>query len=105
MNTLDREIMQRAYALDPTGLDTVLGSLSLPGWPQTVQGLSFQGRDTGGGCMMLVAELPNTGGHQVGITDGDVNFPQDTETFCLGIADLNGDEIYTMFVEGGELQS
>lgn len=102
MDPLAHEIARRAYALDPTGLDAALNSLGLASWPQTAQGLSFQGWHTGGGCMMLVAELPGTGGHQVGITDGEADFPRDAEHFWVGIMDPDGDELYFMFVQQGQ---
>lgn len=102
MTILAQDIVQYAYALDPAGLDSVLGSLGLPGWSQTVQNLSFQGWDTGGGCMMLVADLPGTGGHQVGITNGDAEFPRDTEDFWVGVMDPDGEELYYMYVASGQ---
>ncbi|MEF2278386.1 hypothetical protein V3W47_08735 [Deinococcus sp. YIM 134068] len=105
MDTLAQDIAQRAYALEPDGLNAALRQLGLPGWARTLENLSFQGWDTGGGCMMLVAELPGTGGHQVGITDGEADFPRDAENFWVGILDPDGDELHFMFVKGGKLQS
>lgn len=104
MDALAREIIQRAYALDPAGLDATLASLGLSAWPETVETLAFQGWDTGGGCVMLVADLPGADGHQVGITDGDAGFPTDDENFWVGIMDPDGDELYHMFVVGGQRQ-
>lgn len=102
MDILAQDIAQRAYALDPDGLSAALRKLGLSDWSRTVQPLSFEGWDTGGGCMMLVAELPGTGGHQLGITDGDANFPRDAENFWLGVLDPDGEELYFMFVTEGQ---
>lgn len=102
MNTLAQDIAQRAHALDPDGLNAALRQLGLSDWARTVQALSFEGWDTGGGCMMLVAELPGTGGHQLGITDGDADFPRDAENFWLGVMDPDGEELYFMFVARGQ---
>lgn len=104
MDALAREIIQRAYALDPAGLDATLASLGLPTWPETARALSFQGWDSGGGCMMLVADLPAADGYQVGITNGDAEFPTDAGTFWVGIMDPDGDELYSMFVANGQRQ-
>lgn len=105
MDTLAQDIVQHAYTLDPRGLDAAMEALGLPSWPYTVQNLSFQGWDTGGGCMMLVADLPDTVGHQVGITNGDAEFPQNAENFWVGVMDPDGEELYFMFVTGGLRQA
>ena len=105
MNTLAQDIAQRAHALDPDGLDMALRQLGLSDWTRTAQALDFQGWDTGGGCMMLVADLPGTAGYQVGITDGDAGVPRDAETFWLGLLDPAGEELYYMFVVGGQRQA
>ncbi len=97
------EIARRAYLLCPAELDAAVIPLGFSGWTQAVQNLSFQGWDTGGGCMMLVAELPGTDGHSVGITDGEADFPKDAENFWVGIMDPDQDELYYMFVKDGEL--
>ncbi|QLG12194.1 hypothetical protein HLB42_16440 [Deinococcus sp. D7000] len=104
MDALAREIIQRAYALDPTGLDATLASLGLSAWPETVETLSVHGWDTGGGCMMLVADLPGAEGHQIGITNGDAEFPRDAQNFWVGIMDPDGDELYYMYVVDGQRQ-
>lgn len=104
MNSFAQGIARRAYALDPDGLTAALRQVGISDWLRTVQDLSFQGWDTGGGCMMLVADLPGAQGHQVGITDGDAEFPTDDENFWVGIMDPDGDEIYYMFVAGGQRQ-
>lgn len=104
MHALARKIIQRAYALDPAGLDAALQKLGLLSWPQVVQDLTFQGWDTGGGCLMLVADLPGTDGHQVGITNGDAEFPSDAENFWVGVMNPDGDELYDIFVTRGQRQ-
>ena len=104
MDSLAGEIIQRAYALNPVKLGATLNSLGLSDWSQAVRNLSFQGWDTGGGCMMLIAELPQTGGHQIGITDGEADFPKNAENFWVGIMDPDGEELLYMFVRQGELQ-
>ena len=105
MDLLAGEIVQRAYALNPAELDATLRSLGLTNWLQATQNLSFQGWDTGGGCMMLTADLPGTGGHQIGITNGEADFPRDTENFWVGVMDPDGDEVFYMFVNNGQLQN
>lgn len=105
MDLLAGEIVHRAYALNSVELDATLRSLGLTGWPQAVKDVSFHGWDTGGGCMMILADLRGTGGHQIGITDGEADFPKDTENFWMGIMDPDGDEIFYMFVKNGQLQN
>jgi len=102
MATLAHDIALRAHTLDGAGLEAVLKQLGISGWLRLVQELDFVPWDTGGGCMMLVAELPGTGGHQVGVTDGDADLPTDANTFWLGVLDPDGEELYTLFVTGSQ---
>ena len=88
MDLLAGEIVQRAYALNSEELDATLRSLGLTGWLQAVKGVSFHGWDSGGGCMMVLADLSGTGGHQIGITDGEADFPTDlTRWQCRYLSD------------------
>ncbi|WP_161882806.1 hypothetical protein [Deinococcus alpinitundrae] len=105
MNAIVHDIVEESYRINPTPLDATLMSLGLSGWLQTLNGLTFQGWDTGGGCMMLIAELPGTDGHQVGITDGEADFPRNSEDFWVGIMDPDGDELFYMFVKQGRLEN
>ena len=105
MDLLAREIVQQAYALNPVELDAALSSIGLTDWQQVVQNLLFRGWDTGGGCMMLITDLPGTDDYQMGITDGDAGFPSDTENFWVGIMDSGGDEVFYMFVKNGQFHT
>jgi hypothetical protein len=101
MNALAQGIAHKAYALDSSGLDATLRSLDLPGWGTLVADLEFQPWDTGGGCMMLVAELPD--GCQFGTTNGDAELPSNAETFWVGVMDPDGQEVYAAFMADGRL--
>ena len=104
MDLLAKEIVQRAHALNSEEFEATLSAIGLMNWQQVIQNLLFRGWDTGGGCMMLIADLPGTGDHQIGITDGEAGFPRDAEDFWVGIMDSDGDEVFYMFVRGGQLQ-
>jgi len=102
MNALAHDIARKAYTLDSGGLDATLRGLNLPEWAALVAGLEFQSWDTGGGCMMLVADLPRE--CRLGITDGETGLPSSAENFCVGITDSDGEEVYAAFVTGGQVR-
>ena len=92
---LTKTILHRAYQLDTSGLDAIARQLGATDFPDLADGLEFGGWDSGGGCMMLVAELPLE--HRVQITDGEVDVPTDADRWCVGIVDADGDELITVF--------
>lgn len=101
MDALAHAIARKAYTLYPNGLDATLRDLDLPGWAVLVVGLEFHSWDTGGGCMMLTADLPKD--CRFGITDGETGLPGSTDTFCVGITGPDGDQVYAAFVADGQV--
>lgn len=92
---LARHITQRAYALNPSGLDQTLHQLGGADWLTAVRDLSFQEVGTGGGCRMLVANLPASD-VQVVITDGEADLPQTADRFWLAVLDAEEDELISV---------
>ena len=92
---LTRSILHRAYELDSSGLNTVAQQLGAADFPALTAGLNFFGWDSGGGCMMLVADLPLE--HRLQLTDGEVDIPTDADHWCVGIVAPDGDELITVF--------
>lgn len=103
MNELATTILQQLYELDPGGVDRAARQVGASTWLDLVRGLSFEAWDTGGGCMMLLAELPGMGTYRLGITNGDAELPTDAGTFWVGIMDDESHELYSSFVTAGRL--
>jgi hypothetical protein len=91
MDALTRTILQRAYDLDGANLDQQARALGIADWQALTSRLEFSGFDSGGGCLMLTADLPD--GHVLAISDGDTGLATTANTFCLGIQDRDGDEV------------
>lgn len=100
---LTKQILASAYALDRGRLDEAARHLGREGWPALVPELIFEPWDTGGGCMMLVAEVPGTDDYRVGITDGEAEVPTQADTFWVGLIDPDGEELYVVQVVNGQL--
>ena len=94
---LEQAILHGAYQLDSSGLDAVARRLGADDFAALTAGLDFYGWDSGGGCMMLAAELPDE--HLLQLTDGEVDVPRDLDHWCVGIVDRDGDELITVFSE------
>jgi len=92
---LTQTILHRAYELDRSGLDAIARQLGATDFLALTAGLEFGGWDSGGGCMMIMAELPLE--HRLQLTDGEVDVPTDAEHWCVGIVDPDGDELITVF--------
>ncbi|MDL2344786.1 hypothetical protein QOL99_11580 [Deinococcus sp. MIMF12] len=97
------QILASAYTLDPGTLDEAARHLGREGWTALVPELVFEPWDTGGGCMMLVADVPGVDGYRVGITDGEAEVPTQADTFWVGLLDPDGEELYVVQVMDGRL--
>jgi len=93
---LPSRILARAYALDAGSLDAQAQRLGATNWEELTRELDFGEHDSGGGCLMLQAALPQD--HVMEITDGEAGLPQDDSKFYLSIVDAEGDELTTVFV-------
>jgi len=100
--SLADDILTRAYAVAPEDLDHVAMTLHGVTWQAMVSGLSFQPWDTGGGCMMLLAETPWQ--TSVGITDGEANLPESEDAFWVGVMNDDNDEMYFLMVQGESIK-
>jgi hypothetical protein len=92
---LTQTILHRAYERDSLGLDTIARQLGAADFPTLTSELEFGGWDSGGGCMMLLAELP--AGHRLQLTDGEVDVPTNADQWCVGIVDADDDELISVF--------
>jgi len=92
---LIQTILHRAYHRNSSGLDAVARQLGAADFPSLTDNLEFGGWDSGGGCMMLTAELPSE--HWLQLTDGEVDVPTDVDHWCVGIVNADGDELVTVF--------
>jgi hypothetical protein len=91
---LTRTILQRAYELDGVNLDQQARALGAENWQTLTGDLTFSAYDSGGGCLMLAADLP--GGHMLAISDGDTGLPRTADTFCLVVQDQDGEEVLSV---------
>ncbi len=96
---LAQRITEKAYELDPDGLEQAVKRLGLTGWLDSTRGLQFEEIGTGGGCDMLSAVLPDPDGHQVIITDGEAGVPVSLSQFWLAIVDVEETEVFSVSTE------
>ena len=96
---LTRQITEKAYELDPAGLEQAMQRLGLTGWRESTQHLQFQEIGTGGGCAMLSAILQDPDSHQVIITDGEAGVPVTPGQFWLAIVDAEETEVFSVSTE------
>lgn len=98
---LARQLLASAYAIDGATLDQLAQSLGTRNWAELAENLIFDGWDTGGGCLMLVAQTST--GHVVGLTDGEAGFPTTGEHYWLGVmTEIGEEELYAaIFDQGG----
>ena len=92
---LTQTILHRAYERDSSGLNAIAQQLGAANFPSLTGNLDFFGWDSGGSCMMLLAELPLE--HRLQLTDGEVDVPRNADHWCVGIVDADGDELITVF--------
>lgn len=99
------EIVKTIYALDLQRLSSMFEKLGVSDGLQVINHLDFDAYDTGGGCLMLTAELPNTNGHRLVVTDGEAGIPANASLAWVAIVDPEGDEIYNVVLKEGILSA
>lgn len=103
MERLAFDILNRLQALDSDRFEKAMAGIGVPDGLKVVPDLAFIPWDTGGGCMMLIADLPGTADWRLGITDGDAELPTASDTFWVGIFQEDNSEVYSLFVVDGRI--